>query len=60
VTKIDDFSFGSANSRRHDACRRLTSRNPGKHRLFCNPERRGVEFIARVAAALDDDQQLSE
>ena len=43
--EIDYFFFGSANSSRHDACRLLNRRDPGKHSL-CNPKRRAVEFIA--------------
>jgi hypothetical protein len=32
VTKIDDFSFGNANSSQQDASRTLNWRDPGKHR----------------------------
>jgi hypothetical protein len=32
----------------------VNRREPGKHRLFCNPEKRGVTFIAGLAAAADE------
>jgi hypothetical protein len=56
VTEIDDFFFASANSSRRDGCRLLDRHDPSKQGLFCYPERRGVEFIAGVAAARDDVQ----
>jgi hypothetical protein len=31
---------------------------PHRHRLFCNPDRRGVAFTARLAAVKDDQQEL--
>jgi hypothetical protein len=54
--EIDYFSFVSGNSSRQDACRPLNRRDPRKRELFCNPERRGVEFIADVAAARDESE----
>jgi hypothetical protein len=56
VTEFDDFSFASANSSRRDACRRLDRHDPSKQGLFCYPERRGVEFMAGVAAARECDE----
>ena len=56
-TETEDFSFGSTNGSRQDACRPLNRLDPGKHRLFCNPERRGVDFRSGLAAALDDEEQ---
>jgi len=50
VTEIDDFSSGSTNCSRQHACRSLNRHDPAKHQLFCNPEKRGVEFIASPAA----------
>jgi hypothetical protein len=57
VSEIDDFSFASANSSRRVACRPLDRHGPSKQDLFCYPERRGVEFMAGVAAARDDLEQ---
>src|SRR5450755_4530250 len=57
VTEIGDFSFGSANSSRRDICRTPDRGDPSKQRLFCNPNRRGVQFIARVADARDESQE---
>jgi hypothetical protein len=51
ATEIDDFSVYSANSSRQDACRPPNRSDTPKHRLFCNLERRAVEFIASLAAA---------
>ena len=56
VTEIDDFSFGSTNGSRQHACRSLNRHDPAKHQLFCNPEKRGVEFIASPASVQDDIQ----
>ncbi|MBV9800540.1 MAG: hypothetical protein JO039_20995 [Solirubrobacterales bacterium] len=55
--EIDHFSFGNASSSRQDDCPPLNWRDPGKHGLSRNPERRGVELIARVAAAIDESEQ---
>jgi hypothetical protein len=49
--KTEAFCFGSKNGSRHDACQPVNPRDPGKHPRFCNPERRGVALIARLAAA---------
>lgn len=57
VTEIKDFSFGSANSSRQSACRPVNWRHRGKCTLFCSLERPRVEFIAHVAAALDEDER---
>ena len=54
VGEIDDFSFASASSSPRDTCRPLDRHDPSKHGLFCYPDRRGVRFIAGVAAARDD------
>jgi hypothetical protein len=51
ATAIEDLSFSSTNRSRQDACPSLNRPDPGKHRLFCSPERRGVAFIAGLAAA---------
>jgi len=51
VTETKGFRFGSTTGIRQDACRPLNRPDPGKHRLFCNPERRGVAFIGGLAAA---------
>ena len=37
----------------------MNRRDPGKHPRFCNPERRGVAFIAGLAAAYDDQQEIA-
>ena len=57
LAEIDDFSVGRANSSRDGACQPVNRRDPGKHRLFRNPDRPGVEFIAHLAAALEDERE---
>jgi hypothetical protein len=57
VTDVGDFPVCGAISSQQDACRALNRRDPGKHRLFRNPERPGVRFIARVARASDENEQ---
>ena len=57
VTEIDDFSCGSTNSSRRDACQPQDRSDTGKHRLFCNLERRDVEHIASLAAAQDEEER---
>ena len=52
VTK--GFCFGSTNGSQQAACRPVHPPDAGKHRLFCNPERRGVAFIAGLSAAEDE------
>ena len=51
VREVADFSFPSAKRSRRDACQPLDRQDPGKRGLFCYPKRRGVEFMAIVAAA---------
>ena len=57
VGEIDDCSFASASSSPRDTCRPLDRHDPSKHGLFCYPDRRGVRFIAGVAAARDDERR---
>jgi len=58
VIEPDDFFSGSTNGSRRDACRPLNRRDSGKHRLFCNLKRRGVDFIASLAAAWDEHSSV--
>jgi hypothetical protein len=51
------FCFGSASGDRHDAGRPAQSARLRRHRLFCNPKRRGVATVASLAAAKDDHQE---
>jgi hypothetical protein len=51
VTQTDDLCCGWANGNGRPLCRPLNRPDPGKHQLFCNPERRAVAFIANLAAA---------
>lgn len=49
------FCFGSPDGSRQDACPPLNRLDADKHGLFRNLERRGVAFIAGLAAAADED-----
>jgi hypothetical protein len=57
MTAIDELLLRQRESTRRDACWPLDRHDPGQHRLFCYPERRGVEYTAGVAPARDEHQQ---